>query len=193
MKNDSFNSEGSSDKSCEETLTETKEDKTVSNLELINAISETLTAILEENKKSKNDKEKIKSQSKLPFYAASVPQISIKDYLIRIQTYSNIEKSTLVLSLSFIDRLCELTGIILTYHNIHRILFVAVLIAIKYNEDDFYDNKYYSEIAGVKLKELKLLEFTYLQLTDFNLYVSEKQYEKYEHYLDNYGKLKSSK
>ena len=34
----------------------------------------------------------------------------------------------------------------------HRIFFSAFLISIKYNEDSFYDNKYYKDIAGGKLK-----------------------------------------
>ena len=68
----------------------------------------------------------------------------------------------------------------------NRILFGAILISIKYNEDTYYDNKYYSEIAGVKLKELKLLEYTFISMVDFKFYVSDEIYEKYQNYLDNY-------
>lgn len=162
------------------------------NLELIKAISKTLTMILEENKKLINYKEIVKNQSKMPFSAKTVPSISIYDYLIRIQTYSGIEKSTMILSLIFIDRICEIAELTLTYYNIHRILFGSVLMAIKYNEDNYYDNKYYADIAGVSLKELKFIEYTFTELTDFRLFVSGEQYEKYREYLENYEKIQNN-
>ena len=117
------------------------------------------------------------------FSANSIPKISIYDYLIRIQTYSYIDKNTLIISLIYIDRICELCHITLTYYNIHRILFTSVIIAIKYNEDCFYDNKYYSEIAGVKLHELNNLENAFAQKCNFMFYISDDIFEKYSRYL----------
>ena len=191
-KKTSFDSEGFISDDAEEDLetkpeTKIKEDEVakLQNLSLIKAISQTLTSILENNKKLQNFKEIIKSQSKMVFSANLIPNISIEDYLIRIQTYSNIEKSTLIISLILIDRLCQISNIILTYHNIHRLIFSAILISIKYNEDTYYDNKYYAEIAGVKLKELKLLEYYFLSMIHFKLFIPDEIYNKYILYLDN--------
>ena len=191
--NESFDS--SADNNSEtgaETKTDTRKEKDTEpeeeqnlNVELIEAISQTLTTILDDNKNLENYKEIVKNQSKMVFSANTVPNISIKDYLTRIQTYSNIEKSTMILSLIYIDRICEVADLTLTYFNIHRILFAAVLMAIKYNEDNFYDNKFYSEIAGVKLKELKLIEYTFLDLIDFQMFIDDETYEKYQQYLEN--------
>ena len=160
--------------------------ETLKNEELIKVISEALTTILEKNKDLPDYKEIINFQEKMIFSSTSIPKISIYDYLIRIQTYTYLEKSTLILSLIFIDKLCELAEITLTNYNIHRILFTAVSLAIKYNEDLFYDNKYYSDIAGVDIKELKLMEYSFLELTDFNLFVSNELYENYCEYLEFY-------
>lgn len=160
--------------------------ETIKNEELIKVISEALTTILEKNKDLPDYKEIINFQEKMIFSSTSIPKISIYDYLIRIQTYTYLEKSTLILSLIFIDKLCELAEITLTNYNIHRILFTAVSLAIKYNEDLFYDNKYYSDIAGVDIKELKLMEYSFLELTDFNLFVSNELYENYCEYLEFY-------
>ena len=197
-KNNSFESEGCSD--CDEAEivsdqkleTEAEEEETdptkLPNYKLIKAISQTLTTIVENNKKMPNYKDIVKKQNKVAFSANLVPNISIEDYLLRIQTYTNMEKSTLIISLIFIDRLCHKADVTLTYFNIHRILFTAVLISIKYNEDSFYENNYYADIAGVKLKELKLLEYTFISMVDFKLYVSNEIYEKYQNFLDNYEK-----
>ena len=200
MADDSFDSEALSGESIEdEGLTKTQtddekgknkddeeENKLNSNLPLIKSIFIVLITILNENKKLDNYKEIIKAQSKSVFSSDKIPNISLEDYLIRIQTYSCIEKSTLILSLILIDHICKKSDLILTYYNIHRILFGSVLISIKYNEDFYYDNKFYSEIAGVKLKELKSIEYTFLQLSDFNVFVNEIEYEKYRQYLEDF-------
>ena len=130
MSENSFNSEASSDDSIEsspiimesEKEKETKKIKesnkmrktpkspekiTKKNLNLISSISNILNTILESNKKLKNFKEILKAQSKMNFSSNTIPNISIKDYLIRILTYSCVEKSTLILALILIDRVTK--------------------------------------------------------------------------------------
>ena len=195
--NSSFESEALSDDSIEdeETKSQTDKDKEkakgnspeetkIKNFELINSISNTLNTILEGNKKMENYKDILKRQSSMYFSVNTIPNITIKDYLIRIQNYSEIEKSTLILSLILIDRMCKKSDIVLTHYNIHRILFSAVLVSIKYNEDSYFDNNFYSQIAGVKPNELKLLEYTFLEYNDFNIYVKDIEYQQYEKYLN---------
>lgn len=191
MKDNSFDSEEyhfDSELGSETDSKSQNEDKSRTNIELIKAIAKTLTMIIDENEKLQNLKEIIKKQSKLIFSANSIPKISLYDYLIRIQTYTHLERSTLISSLIYIDRLWELGKITLTYYNIHRILFAGILIAIKYNEDEFYDNKYYAEIGGVKLNELKLMEYTFLELCDFKFFISNDVYENYNNYLNSLEK-----
>ena len=199
MADDSFDSEALSGESIEDTRqtdeergknkNEDENEEVKINLDLINSISNALTTILEENKKLDNYKEIVKLQSKMVFSASSTPGISLKDYLIRIQTYSGIEKSTLILSLILIDHVCKKSQLILTYYNIHRLLFGSVLISIKFNEDTYYDNKFYSEIAGVKLKELKMIEYSFLELSDFNVCVNPQEFEQYRQYLEEYKEI----
>ena len=199
MADDSFDSEALSGESIEDTRqtdeergknkNEDENEEVKINLDLIKSISNALTTILEENKKLDNYKEIVKLQSKMVFSASSTPGISLKDYLIRIQTYSGIEKSTLILSLILIDHICKKSQLILTYYNIHRLLFGSVLISIKFNEDTYYDNKFYSEIAGVKLKELKMIEYSFLELSDFNVCVNPQEFEQYRQYLEEYKEI----
>ena len=192
MKDNSFDSEANNSFDSElgnETESKSQKEETqIKNKDLINAISVTLSTIIEENRKLPNFKEILMKQNKMIFSSNTIPNISIYDYLIRIQTYSLIEKSTLILSLIYIDRLCQNCKLTLTFYNIHRIVFAAILIAIKYNEDNFYDNKYYAEIAGVKLKELKLMEYQFVELIDFKMYVSDEIFNKYNSYLNSFEK-----
>ena len=186
----SFESEYSSNDEEEDTKEKRNQEDSLQsqtpNYDLIRAISITLTSILDTNKNLDDYKEIIRSQSRQVFSATIIPSISIQDYLIRIQTYSNIEKSTLIICLIYIDRFCNKAKVTLTYYNIHRILFSAILMSIKYNEDSFYDNKYYSQIAGVKVKELQILEYNFIKLLNCELYVSRELYDKYQVYLENF-------
>ena len=197
MSDNSFDSEALSDDSIEEEDTKSQtdkdkekakgnspEEKEIKNLELINSISKALNTILDNNKNVKNYKDILKKQSMMYFSANTIPNITIKDYLMRIQNYSELEKSTLILSLILIDRMCRKSGILLTHYNIHRILFSSLLVSIKYNEDSYFDNNFYSQIAGVKPNELKLLEYTFLEYNDFNIYVKDDEYKQYEKYLN---------
>ena len=194
MKKPSFDSEASNtDVEGEEIETKEqtigKEDdksKKLENINLIRAISQTLISILESSKQLENYKEILKKQSKMAFTANLIPNISVEKYLIRIQTYANMEKSSLIISLILIDRLCQISNLTLTYYNIHRILFTAILVSIKYNEDSYFENKFYAEIAGVKLKELQLLEYSFISLLQFNLFIPNEIYQKYQKYLDNF-------
>ena len=185
----SFNSENSSGQEGNVTKKDIIDELNPENIDLIKSISKALTIILEENKRSDNYKDIIEKQNKMIFSSKTIPNISIYDYLIRIQFYSGIEKSTLIFSLILIDHICKNADLILTYYNIHRILFGSILISIKINEDSIYDNKFYAEIAGVKLKELNVIEYTFFKLNNFNVLVSTKEYKKYKNYLESFNKI----
>ena len=156
---------------------------------LLDNISSILESLIEENKNLQNYKEKMKLQKKLIFYSREVPSISIKDYLYRINNFSEAEDNTFILALIYIDKICEIASIILSEHNIHRILFISILVAIKYNEDIYFDNKYYSKIAGVPSKELKKMESEYLKLIKFELYVNKNVFDKYKNYISKIANI----
>jgi hypothetical protein len=122
------------------------------------------------------------------FHCKNKPAITIDLYLERLIKYSKIEDSTLVVTLMYIDRLCETKEIILNVYNIHRyvykllplrIVFIAMLLAIKYNEDDIFTNEYYSKVAGISLPEVNSMEHLFLKLINFELFIENDYYNKY--------------
>lgn len=114
-----------------------------------------------------------------PFSRKSIPEISVADYLERIKKYTKLEKSTLIIAMIYIDRICNQNRIQLTPYNIHRILLGTCLTAIKYNEDNIFNNLYYSRVAGISLKEMNFIETITLSFLGFKLYVDEKTFEFY--------------
>ena len=61
-----------------------------------------------------------------------------------------------------------------------------MVLAIKYNEDDYYSNKYYAKVGGIGLNELNELEYNLLILLEFNTFIDDETYEKYENQLNDF-------
>jgi hypothetical protein len=115
------------------------------------------------------------------FYSDAIPSISIYDYLTRIIQYTEIDETTLIIALVYIDK--YLTSFpqvnVLSQHIIHKLLFTAIILAIKYNEDDIYNNKYYSEVGGVSLYELNQMEYELFVTLNCSLFVDNDMLMKY--------------
>ena len=155
------------------------------NISLIKNIATTINGITTQTE-SEIKKRNLHIKKDCPFYNEKIPGISIENYLYRIKLYTELEDSTLVLSLIYIDRLSKETNLLLTKHNIYRIIFTAVLIAIKYNEDSIYTNKFYAKIGGVSNKELNRLERKFVDYINFKIFVSDKELQIYYNYLKNF-------
>ena len=83
--------------------------------------------------------------------------------------------------------MCITAGIILNPHNIHRLILGCLILAIKYNEDFYYNNEYYAKVGGVTLDELNILEYKSFQLIEFNLFISDDIFDKYLSYITHYN------
>ena len=142
---------------------------------LINTLSVILSDICKEN----DINPIINNKNISPFLTDSLQSITINDYLHRLVKYTQAESSTLIAMLIYIDRLCELNNFIVNSYNVYKILFSSLIMAIKYNEDEFYDNKFYAKVGGLSLKEMNNLEINYLSLIDFKLYISEEVFDTY--------------
>ena len=142
------------------------------------SISIILTEIIETNSKKKDN------NTTDIFDTINIPDISIYDYIIRIISYSNCDENILISSLVYFDQIGKIKKI--TYSNVYKILFTSILLSLKYNEDEIYNNEYYSQIAGVSKYELKQMEYEYFVLLNFNLHIEEELFELFKNALDNF-------
>ena len=122
---------------------------------IIKSISKNLREIIKENIQNNQ----MQFVEKDIFYFLYIPEISIDDYINRIYKYTKMNISTLIMSIIYIDRLCEINNYILSMNNIHKIILASSLVSIKFNEDTIIRTKYYSEIAGIPVYDLNNLEF----------------------------------
>lgn len=83
----------------------------------IKVICETLESIIEDNRENSGNREDLVIPA---FDSKSQPPISIYHYLRRLIKYAEIEDSTLILTLIYIDKLSQYTGVPLTDYNVHK-------------------------------------------------------------------------
>ena len=96
-----------------------------------------------------------------------------------------MQDSTLMLILIYIDRFCEMNYINLNFFNIHKLIIASMIVAIKYNEDNILNNEFYAKVGGVSKKEIDILEYEFLSLIEFSLYVDEETFHQYDRYVQN--------
>ena len=145
----------------------------------IEIISDLLNYICEENK----DKSEIINKNIIPFMTKNIPSMSIKDYLLRLSQFTKMSESTIIIILIYIDRISNINNFRLTYKNIYKLILSAMIVAIKYNEDLFYSSAIYAKLGGLSVSELNYLEFQFLILIKFSLFIENDLYDKYKNNL----------
>ena len=152
--------------------------------QIIKSIAQNLLEIIKEN----NHNNQMKYVKYDIFYISRVPRISIEEYINRIYKNTKMNISSLILSIIYIDRFCELNEYILSSKNIHRILLTACLLSIKFNEDINVNTKYYASVAGIPVEDLNNLEFYFIVKIQFSLFVD---FDNYQIYFDYFCKFKN--
>jgi len=90
------------------------------------------------------------------------------------------------------DRICERSRTSLTLENFHRLFLTSVLVSVKYSEDKFYSNAYYSKVGGIPLTDLNTLEAIFLNEIEYSLFVSDDAYDEYVSYLSSLIKMRNN-
>jgi len=114
------------------------------------------------------------------FDAVKSPSINLHDYLARLYKYTKCSDSCYIVAFIYIDRVLRNNpSILLTRKNIHRLVLISLLLAIKYSDDEYADNLHYSKIGGISLSEINSLESEMLVLVNYNLYIDPCLYFEY--------------
>ena len=106
-------------------------------------------------------------------------ELSVGDFIYRITYYTKISEVTLISSLILMERYCKNNNIILTVYNIHRLLFISIMVNIKFMEDKHFLNSFYAMICDVKLSYLNKMEYEFLSGIQFQLLINKNVYYKY--------------
>ena len=112
----------------------------------------------------------LRNEAPTRFDSISRQPISTVDYLARLRNHTRFDRLCFPIALGLLLRLCGSAGadhpdsfvrshrFCPTYHNVHRLVIAALLVASKLNDDVHHFNRHMSECGGVSLAELNALE-----------------------------------
>ena len=161
--------------------------KLKSNEHIINAISLNYEEIIKENK------ELVDFVVKDKFYLRRVPNITLSEYITYIMEHTNINISTIIIAIIYIDMFCEQYKYVLCFNNIYLMFLTACLLSIKFNEDKYISSQFYAEICEIPVDYLNELEKYLCLKLRYSLYVEDTEYNSYYNYLANYIPEKKAK
>ncbi|KAA8496758.1 Cyclin-U4-1 [Porphyridium purpureum] len=111
------------------------------------------------------------------FHGLEVPKVLLLDYLHRIEKYAFCSRSCFVVALVYLDWIAMVDCTYrLTAFNVHRLFLTALVLAVKFCEDVFYDNAHFAKVGGITVQELNRMELEFLKALEFRMHVSEDQF-----------------
>jgi len=121
-----------------------------------------------------------KAISKSIFHSKKVPGISISDYLHRQAVYSRCSPESFFLALIYIDRYFEkVPDQCLVAHNVHKLFFISLVTAAKFNDDLKLSNESFAKLGGLDKYDLCVLEMQFLRSIAFHVNVSFSEFISY--------------
>jgi len=115
------------------------------------------------------------------FFSLESQPFSMEFYVDRLVTYCNCSTSAFVVALAYLDKVqVKCRALSLTQQNCHRLLSTALLLAIKFLDDEVCKQDFYAQVFGLNTEELNQLELTMLKLLDWNLFFDHNMYNRYE-------------
>ena len=110
------------------------------------------------------------------FEKAVMPKITLEDYIYRIYISAKPTEETIIGSIIYFDKVLKKHAEKVNKRSAHRIYLVAVLLASKYIEDDFYMNDDMAKFGGISLYEINKLEKKFCDWLDFNFIIFPKTF-----------------
>ena len=114
------------------------------------------------------------------FHAPDQCSLSITDYFTRLKKYMLCSDACFIGALIYLNRVQRKDArVSVNNRSVHRFFLIAVVLAVKFLEEKYYTFAHYSKVGGVSARELNTLEAKFLKLIDFELFVSERDYQEY--------------
>eukprot|EP00158_Paraphelidium_tribonemae_P005757 Partr_v1_DN27512_c5_g2_i2_m30262 putative Cyclin-dependent protein kinase len=114
------------------------------------------------------------------FHARSIPNITIKRYILRLLKYAPFPSVCLFTVLAYIDRLAaRRPNFIINSFNVHRVIMTTLTLAVKFHCDHLYTNKHYAKVGGISARELMFLEFDMLGYLGYEIAINVEEVDLY--------------
>ena len=109
------------------------------------------------------------------------PQFTdIFEYVKYVTFKSKMEAEIPIISLIYIEKLIRKWGVLVNIHNWRRIVLITLCIGSKIWDDDSLENVHFPKVmSDITLKDISMLEKSFLNLIDYDVIIRGKEYAKY--------------
>ncbi|KAI5283382.1 hypothetical protein KEM54_002171 [Ascosphaera aggregata] len=116
-----------------------------------------------------------------PLLREALPSRQFRAWLATVLNTTQVSRNVILLALLFVYRLKRTIpwprG---KKGSEHRLLSVALMLGNKYLDDNTYTNKTWADVCGMNVEELHQMEVEFLGHLRYNLFVSEKEWYRWE-------------
>lgn len=127
-----------------------------------------------------NDRIPLSPECLTRFHSRTAPSITVLDYLKRIVKFTNVEKSCLLITLYYIDKICTRMPLFtLSSLTCHRFTIASITVSSKGLCDTFCPNHLYAKVGGISVTELNILEREFLSMIDWRLMCTREILQDY--------------
>uniref|UniRef100_A0A7S1TIJ0 Cyclin n=1 Tax=Compsopogon caeruleus TaxID=31354 RepID=A0A7S1TIJ0_9RHOD len=117
------------------------------------------------------------------FYSRASQSFSLDWYVERLIRRAECSRSAFVLALIYLLRVQDKgkEKYFVVERNVHRLFLTALVLAIKFLDEPIYDNGFYARVGGLSsLREMNDLEKEMLRVLNFDVFVSEDEYDYFK-------------
>ncbi|KAK4465834.1 hypothetical protein QBC42DRAFT_108417 [Cladorrhinum samala] len=120
---------------------------------------------------------------------------SFRKYVSQILSSTRLPRTTILLGLNYLAKRINMmpAGAVQDETEIWRLLTIALLLGSKFLDDNTFQNKSWSEVSGIPVRDLNTMENEWLGAMSWNLYVNLDESKDYTAWLDNWAEWKATK
>jgi elongation factor P--beta-lysine ligase len=125
-----------------------------------------------------NEKERNENLSSI-FIGEVSEDFTIEKYLLRIVGLTKLNKATLVYAFALADLFCNNGKQALSANTSFKIILIAIVTSIKFNEDIILTDSDLAFVGGISLLELNYLEREFLTAINYKVMLSNEVFKMY--------------
>ncbi|KAI0202433.1 hypothetical protein F4808DRAFT_75823 [Astrocystis sublimbata] len=123
---------------------------------------------------------------------------AFRKFVNQILTSTRLPSTTILLGMNYLAKHMNMHKRVGTYDNVSegevwKMLTVGLLLGSKFLDDNTFQNRSWSDVSGIAVAELNVMEARWLRDMDWNLYVNLDRSHDYNAWLDNWKQYQDSK
>lgn len=123
-----------------------------------------------------------------PFANSQLSKWQLCEHIAEVMQIFQMQPEVSVIALVYLDRFSECSGTAITNDNWQRLMFMALILAMKVWDEAPFDNEEIAQISPqYSLSELCTLEKAFMQALEFDLSVQDAEYADVQQMLRTFG------